>query len=86
MLLSKDARSDAIPGLEIDETEVQAGHAATTGQSRSGAPVLPDVPGAAREEAMHLLVVGFFDQVVARMPSRAFRKSSPALIDRKMSG
>lgn len=86
MLLTKDARSDAIPGLEIDETEVQAGHAATTGQVDPVHVFYLMSRGLRRQEALHLLVVGFLDEIVGRMPLDSFREEVSGIIDRKMSG
>lgn len=84
MLLSKHARSDAIPGLEIDETEVQAGHAATTGQIDPVHLFYLMSRGLRKEEAIHLIVVGFFDPVVSRMPIERVRNEISELINRKM--
>lgn len=86
MLLTKDARSDAIPGLEIDETEVQAGHAATTGQVDPVHVFYLMSRGLRRQEALHLLVVGFLDEIVGRMPLEYFKEEVSGFIDRKMSG
>lgn len=86
MLLSEEARSDAIPGLEIDETEVQAGHAATTGQVDPLHLFYLMSRGLRRHEAMHLIVVGFLDAVIQKMPLESFREELAGLIDRKMSG
>lgn len=86
MLLSEEARSDAIPGLEIDETEVQAGHAATTGKIDPVHLFYLMSRGLRQHEAMHLMVVGFLDAVLQRMPLESFREELAALIDGKMSG
>lgn len=86
MLLSEEARSDAIPGLEIDETEVQAGHAATTGQVDPVQLFYLMSRGLRRHEALYLLVVGFLEAVLGRMPLESFREELAAHIDGKMAG
>lgn len=86
LLFSEEARSDAIPGLEIDETEVQAGHAATVGQVDKIHLFYLMSRGLRRHEALYLLVAGFLDAVLQRMPLESFREELSAIIDRKMSG
>jgi len=86
MILSEEARSDSIPGLEIDETEVQAGHAATTGKIDPVHLFYLMSRGLRRQEAIHLMVVGFLDTVLQRMPLESFRQELSSLIDRKMHG
>jgi len=86
LILSQEARADAIPGLEIDETEVQAGHAATTGQVDKVQLFYLMSRGLRRHEAMYLLVVGFLDAVLQRMPLDSYREELAAIIDRKMTG
>lgn len=84
MLLSKNARSDAIPGLEIDETEVQAGHAATTGQMDPVHLFYLMSRGLSEEDAIHLIVTGFFDPVVSAMSDEGMQEEIKTLIDGKM--
>lgn len=86
MLLSKEARSDAIPGLEIDETEVQAGHAATVGQLDPVYLFYLMSRGLPRPTAIRLIVDGFFDPVLQRIPVSGVSDEIRALVDRKMSG
>ncbi len=85
MLLSKDARSDAIPGLEIDESEVQAGHAATVGQIDKVYLFYLMSRGLTKTDAIRLIVDGFFDPVLQRIPVEGVRDEIRLLIDRKMS-
>mgnify|MGYP001219932111 CR=1 FL=1 len=86
MLLSETARSDAIPGLEIDETEVQAGHAATVVQVDKVQLCYLMSRGLPRTEALKLIVTGFFDPVLQRVPVEGVRAELQAMIDGKMAG
>lgn len=86
MLLSEEARSDAIPGLEIDETEVQAGHAATVGQVDKVQLFYLMSRGLPRMEALRLIVTGFFDPLLQRVPIEGVRAELQGLIDGKMAG
>lgn len=85
MLLSKEARSDAIPGLEIDESEVQAGHAATVGQIDKVYLFYLMSRGLTKTDAIRLIVDGFFDPVLQRIPVEGVRDEIRLLIDRKMN-
>src|SRR3989304_275486 len=63
LLLSKEAKAEAIPSLEIDENEVKAGHASTVG------PVDPEQifylmsRGVTQTEAKRMVVQGYFHSV-----------------------
>lgn len=84
LVLSKEARIDAIPGLEIEETEVQAGHAATVGQVDENHLFYLMSRGPSRAEAIKLIVDGFFDPVLSRIPVDGVKASLQEMIDRKM--
>ncbi len=70
LLLSKEAKAEAIPSLEIDENEVKAGHASTVG------PVDPEQifyltsRGIAQEEAKRMIVKGYFTSVNELLPAK----------------
>lgn len=84
LVLSKTARIDAIPGLEIEETEVQAGHAATVGQIDENHLFYLMSRGMTRTDAVKLIVDGFFDPVLTRVPVEGVRALLQDMIDRKM--
>lgn len=68
--LSPNARSDSIPGLMIDTNDVQrAGHASTSGQVDEEMLFYMQSRGIGREEAVNLIVMGFFEPVLDRLPS-----------------
>lgn len=68
LLLSKEAKAEAIPSLEIDENEVKAGHASTVG------PVDPEQifylmsRGVTQQEAKRMVVQGYFNSVFPLLP------------------
>ncbi len=84
LVLSPEARIDAIPGLEIEETEVQAGHAATVGQIDEDELFYLMSRGLTEQAATKLVVDGFFDPILQRIPLESARVELQALIDRKM--
>lgn len=82
--LSGDVRSDAIPALYINENELQAGHAATTGKIDEEQMFYLASRGLPRREAERLIVQGFFDPILERIPLEAARQSIARLVDRKL--
>jgi Fe-S cluster assembly protein SufB len=73
MLLSKDARCDAIPGLEILTNGVKATHSASVSQMDEQQLYYLQTRGLERNEAEKLLVLGFFDPVISRIPIDSIR-------------
>jgi len=68
LILSKDARADSIPGLEILADDVRCTHAATIGKLEEQFVFYLMSRGLPREEAERLIVIGFFDPIMERIP------------------
>ncbi len=86
LLLSKKARAEFIPGLEIAANEVSASHGATTGQIDEEQLFYLMVRGIAREEAERIIVQGFFEPVLQRIPLENLRARLRRSIVRRMRG
>jgi FeS assembly protein SufB len=86
LLLSKKARAEMIPGLEIAANEVSASHGATTGQINEDELFYLMVRGIARPEAERIIVQGFFEPVLQRIPLEHLRARLRRSIVRRMSG
>jgi Fe-S cluster assembly protein SufD len=72
--LSPGARSDSIPGLKIDTNDVQrAGHASTSGQVDEELLFYMRSRGIQRADAVKLIVMGFFEPALDRIPDEALR-------------
>ncbi len=82
--LSDKARSDSIPGLQIDANEVKAGHGSTSGQIDEDQLFYLMTRGLSREEATRMLVLGFFGTVVERIPVDSVQEYVLALIEAKI--
>jgi Fe-S cluster assembly protein SufD len=83
--LSPKSRSDSIPGLKIDTNNVQrAGHASTSGQIDDEQLFYMLSRGIKRDEAIHMIVMGFFEPVLDRIPLESVRERLTDLIDHKM--
>ncbi len=86
LLLNEGAKADSIPVLEIEADDVRCSHAAAVG------PVDPDAlfylmsRGLDSASATRMLVDGFFEPLVARVPIDWARDRLTAWIDRKIGG
>jgi Fe-S cluster assembly protein SufD len=67
IVLSEHAKADSIPNLEIEADDVRCGHAASTGPVDEDTLFYLQTRGLPREEAEHLIVTGFFQEVIDRV-------------------
>ncbi len=84
LMLSDEARMDSIPGLEIEADDVACSHAATFG-------TLEDEPiyylmsrGITRPQAQLMIIEGFFDELLQRIPFERVRQRLMAEIEAKI--
>jgi Fe-S cluster assembly protein SufD len=83
--LSPKARSDSIPGLKIDTNDVaQAGHASTSGEVDDEQLFYMLTRGIPRAEAVHMIVTGFFEPVIDRIPDEALRERVAGMVEAKL--
>lgn len=79
--LSPQARSDSIPGLKIDTNDVaKAGHASTSGEVDEEQLFYMQARGIPKDEAVHMIVMGFFEPVLDRIPLESLREEVTAAI------
>ncbi len=86
MILSKKARADAIPGLEIETNEVKATHSASVSQIDEEQVFYLMARGITQNEAQKLIILGFLQPAVQRIPLRAVRAGIQYLIEEKWVG
>jgi FeS assembly protein SufD len=86
LLLSKKARGEFIPGLEIAANQVSASHGATSGQIDEEQLFYLMVRGVPRDEAERIIVQGFFEPVLQRIPLENLRFRLRRSIISRMSG
>ncbi|MEM1922873.1 MAG: SufD family Fe-S cluster assembly protein [Nitrososphaerota archaeon] len=83
MLLSPNARAEAIPGLEIESDNVKATHSASVSQ------VDPDhiwylmTRGVSREDAVRLVAMGFFEPVINQIDNSEVRWTLRHMLENK---
>ncbi|MDP7274989.1 MAG: Fe-S cluster assembly protein SufD [Planctomycetaceae bacterium] len=84
LLLSPDARIDAIPGLEIEADDVRCTHGATAGRVNAGQVFYLMSRGLSEYEAMHMIVHGFFQVVSDRISIDLVREALGQAVERKL--
>jgi Fe-S cluster assembly protein SufD len=84
LVLSPKARADSIPGLEILADDVRCTHGATVGKIDPDSVFYLLSRGIPYTEAEHLLVEGFFDPIMQRIPFDGVRKRFQQAIVNKM--
>ncbi|MGA2665600.1 MAG: Fe-S cluster assembly protein SufD [Nitrososphaerales archaeon] len=86
MLLDKGARSDGIPGLDIETNEVKATHSASVSQVDEDQVFYLRARGLPEDEAKKMIVLGFFEPVVSRIPVEMAREGAKFIIEGKWYG
>ncbi len=86
MILSKKARADAIPGLEIFTNEVKATHSGSVSQVDEEQIFYLMSRGLTHSEAQRMVILGFLHPAVKRIPLRSVRAVLQFLIDEKWAG
>ncbi len=85
LLLSDEARADSIPSLEIEANEVRASHGATVSQIDEDQIFYLMTRGLSRPEAVRIIVMGFMQPVMDRVPLESVVEKLHAALDRKMA-
>ncbi len=85
LILSKQARADSIPGLEILADDVRCTHGATVGQLDEEPIFYLMSRGLPRAMAERLVVNGFFTPIMDRIPFEGVRERFQHMINEKMT-
>ena len=86
LLLENTARADSIPGLEIMADDVRCTHASTVGHVDATEIFYLMSRGIPRDEATRLIVHGFFDPVMQRIPFQEVQDRLWDSIEDKLNG
>jgi Fe-S cluster assembly protein SufD len=84
VLLSRNARANAIPMLEILTDDVKCGHGAAVGGLDDEQRFYLMSRGLDRHEAERAMVEGFFEDVLQRVPVPSLHERLRAMIDEKL--
>ncbi len=83
LLLSPHARADSIPSLEIEANDVRCTHGATVSQVDEEQLFYLMARGLSQREAEHMIVLGFFQPVLERIPVDSLRAAVTSVVERK---
>jgi Fe-S cluster assembly protein SufD len=84
LVLSPNARADSIPGLEILADDVRCTHGATVGKIDPDLVFYLRSRGIPTDEAERLVVEGFFEPIMQRIPFEGVRDRFKQAIEEKM--
>jgi Fe-S cluster assembly protein SufD len=85
LLLDDTARGDSIPGLEILADDVRCTHGTTVGNIDEELVYYLMTRGVERNDAERLIVDGFFDPIMARIPFEGVRERFAQAIQDKLA-
>ena len=83
LILSDKARADSIPSLEIEANDVRCTHGATVGQVDEDQIFYLMARGLSRRDAERLIIAGFFEPVLERIPAESLRALVTEAVERK---
>ena len=84
LLLSERAHADTLPGLEIQAHEVRCTHGATAGKIDAEQVFYLMSRGVSYAQAEKLIVDGFFEPVMERIPLESVREELRTFVTRKL--
>lgn len=84
LMLSTSARADSIPGLEIEADDVRCTHGSTSGRVDEELVFYARSRGFTRQEAVQMIVTGFFQQVFDRITIESVREALARAIARRV--
>ena len=73
LVLGDGAHADSVPNLEIEENDVKCSHASAVGPVDADQLYYLEARGVPTDVAERLIVLGFFDEVIERMPVKELR-------------
>lgn len=75
LMLATTARADSIPGLEIEADDVRCTHGSTSGRVDDDQLFYAMTRGYTRQEAVRMIVSGFFQKVIDRITIESVREA-----------
>lgn len=86
LILDPSSRADSIPGLEIEADDVRCTHGATAAQVEEEYVFYLMARGLTRPQAERMIVQGFFQAVLDRVPVESVVHKLERVIERKIGG
>jgi Fe-S cluster assembly protein SufD len=85
LVLSRHAHAEAIPFLEIENSDVKCGHAAATGRLDELHLFYLQSRGIPREQARRMAVFGFFEEILAQVTVPSVRQRLEAALEAELA-
>ncbi len=85
LTLSKGARAESVPNLEIETNDVKCSHASAIGPVDEDQRFYLESRGVRPEVAEQLIVLGFFDEVIGQLPAPDERPALRAAVAAKLA-
>lgn len=82
--LGEDSWAESVPNLEIETNDVKCSHASTVGPIDEDQRFYLETRGVPSDVADHLIVAGFFDEVIADLPIKSVEADLRAAIEIKL--
>lgn len=86
LFLSEAAKGDALPSLDVDANDVRCSHGASIGMIDKDQIFYLQSRGLSRPEAEKMIVAGFLEEVIGRIPLVSVRDRLREAIDLKQGG
>jgi Fe-S cluster assembly protein SufD len=86
LVLSEGAAANSVPNLEIEENDVSCSHASAVGPIDEDQRYYLEARGIPTEVAERLIVLGFFDDILERVPVPGLRVPLRAAVAAKLDG
>jgi Fe-S cluster assembly protein SufD len=84
LMLTNNCRADSIPGLEIEADDVRCTHGSTSGRVDEELIFYAQSRGFTRQEAVRMIVSGFFQQIFDRITIESVREALAHAIGRRV--
>jgi Fe-S cluster assembly protein SufD len=86
LVLSEGAHADSVPNLEIEENDVKCSHASAVGPVDEDQRYYLESRGVPPQAAERLIVLGFFDEILARIPVASLQPLLRLAVADKLQG
>jgi Fe-S cluster assembly protein SufD len=86
LTLSDGAWAESVPNLEIETNDVKCSHASTVGPIDDEQRFYLESRGIPPEIAERLVVLGFFDEVIGRLPAAGLAAELRTRVAAKLAG
>ena len=85
LYLNEASKADTLPYLDVDANDVRCSHGATTGMIDKDQIFYLMSRGLSRQEAEEMIVAGFFEEAIERVPLESVREKLRQAIEAKLS-